>query len=473
MSAPIHDSQTQPIVQEVDLNDAAWNEVVTTKLPADLEEQARAHKAWSRKRGVSSVSDLLRALLVYACCQYSFRELGMWAVLKGIGSLSERAWRKRLEQSQHWIAWLLSELLGVHQRPAWLPQGVGRVRIVDATRWKTPAGTGDDVRLHQSYDLATGKMDQVQLTDRHHAESLSHFTLAEGDLMVTDAGYPVPSSVEVTRQSKSLLLQRTTASHLHIENEQGQTIILKEQVRSQPGDSLKEIKGWVRLPKSGERAQVRLLCYRLPKEQAKKARDRKAARLRKKHGLKYNHELVWWASWVLLVTTTDQAVWSGQDLIYLYRERWQIELLFKRIKQCLHLHQLVLKDWDRVSCVLHLNLIVWCLQEQESQWLRELLTQVLSPIQGQIRHVCEQEDESDVESEEQQWVISHWTLAHFCCEEVRTMLRGAWTRRRKQECEPALRRYIFSRKRKRGHRESEQRAWLEAKYRQLAARSVA
>src|SRR5260370_36338839 len=158
MSAPIHDSQTQPIVQEVDLNDAAWNEVVTTKLPADLDEQARAHKAWSRKRGVSSVSGLLRALLVYACCQYSFRELGMWAVLKGIGSLSERAWRKRLEQSQLWIAWLLSELLGVHQRAAGLPAGAGGVRIVDATRWKTPAGTGDDVGLHQSYDLATSKM---------------------------------------------------------------------------------------------------------------------------------------------------------------------------------------------------------------------------------------------------------------------------------------------------------------------------
>jgi len=143
----------------------------------------------------------------------------MWVVLKGIGSLSERAWRKRLEQSQLWIAWLLSELLGVHQRPVWLPEGVGRVRIVDATRWKTPAGTGDDVRLHQSYDVATGKMDQVPLTDRHQAESLSHFTLAEGDLMVTDAGYPVPSSVEVTQQSKSQQMPRTTASHLHIENE--------------------------------------------------------------------------------------------------------------------------------------------------------------------------------------------------------------------------------------------------------------
>src|SRR5205809_2363009 len=185
MSSKRHHSDSMPPMQDVDLNDAAWNEVVSARLPADLEAQARQLKAWTRQRGLRCVSDLLRALLVYACCQYTIRELGMWSVLKGIGSLSERAWRKRLERSQHWIGWLLSELLGVHQRPAWLPEGVGRVRIIDATRWKTPAGTGDDVRLHQSYDLATGKMDQVQLTDRHHAESLSHFTLAEGDLMVT------------------------------------------------------------------------------------------------------------------------------------------------------------------------------------------------------------------------------------------------------------------------------------------------
>src|SRR5204863_9977314 len=108
----------------------------------------------------------------------------------------------------------------------------------------------------------------------------------------------------------------------------------------------------------------------------------------------------------------------------------------------------------------------------EAQWLRELLTQVLSPAQGAIKQISEPE-ECEEEQEEQQWIISSWTLAHFCCEEVRTMLRGAWTRRRKQECEPALRRYVFSRKRKRGHRETEQRVWLETKCRQLADRSAA
>jgi hypothetical protein len=473
MSRQKHDSQALPVLQEVDLNDAIWDEVVAKRLPANLEEQARTLGAWSRQRGLRSVSDLLRALLVYVCCQYSWRELGMWAVLKGIGSLSQRAWRKRLDRSQAWIAWLLGELLGVHQTPSWLPPGRGRVLLVDATRWKIPAGTGDDVRLHQSYDLRAGKMDQVAITDRHQAESLTHFRFQPGDLVVTDAGYQVGRGVELTQESQSVLLQRTTASHLHLEEESGKTITLKEQVKLQPADSLREVSGWVRLPKSGQRAKVRVVCYRLPEEQARKARQRKEARLRKKQGNGYNRELVWWASWVILVTTADKAIWSGQELVFLYRARWQIELFFKRLKQCLRLHQFVLKDWKRVNCVLQLMLIVWALQEQEAEWMREQLMQVLSPTDGNIPDVSASEQDHDADSQTQERIVSSWRVAHFCCEETRTMLRGAWSRQRKQDCQAALQRYVFSRKRKRRHRESEQRAWLEAKCFQIAGASLA
>src|SRR5947209_11978790 len=352
MSSQKDDSKPLPAVQEVDLNDAQWEHVVKMCLPEDLEAQARQLKAWSRQREVRSVSDLLRALLVLACCQYSWRELGMWAVLKGVGALSERAWRKRLDQSRAWISWLLSELLAVHQTPAWVPAGQGRVLLIDATRFKTPGGTGDDLRLHQSYELRAGRMEQVQLTDRHQAESLRHFQLQAGDVVVTDAGYPVDSSVEWTRQSQSVLLQRTAASQLHLEDEQGRVIGLKERIKHLPGNCLTELRGWVRLPQSGERAPVRVVCYRLPAEQARKARERKAAKLRKKHGVHYNQELVWWANWVVLVTTTDAAQWSGRDVLRLYRARWQIELLFKRIKGCLRLHAVPVKDWQRASCLL-------------------------------------------------------------------------------------------------------------------------
>jgi len=52
-------------------------------------------------------------------------------------------------------------------------------------------------------------------------------------------------------------------------------------------------------------------------------------------------------------------------------------------------------------------------------------------------------------------------LAHFWCEQVRTMVRGAWSQRRIQECQSALQRYVRSHQRKRGHRETEQRALVQ------------
>lgn len=214
------------------------------------------------------------------------------------------------------------------------------------------------------------------------------------------------------------------------------------------------------LPESGQRARVRVLCYRLPKEQASKARERKAAKLRKKHGPKYNQELVWWAGWVILVTTTDPAQWSGKELVALYRARWQIELFFKRLKQGLRLHQLRLEVFSRVSCVMQLNLIGWWLQEEEAQWMREVLTSVLLPLADDLSDGSEPA-EGVGEPEAGAWILSSWTLAHFCCQQVCTMLRGAWSHRRLQECQQALRRYVRSRKRKRGHRETEQRAWLQ------------
>ena len=79
---------------------------------------------------------------MYVCCGYSWRELGIWAVLKGVGALSERAWRKRLDRAQAWIHWLVGEVLGVQQRPSWLPAGAGRVLLIDATRFCDIGGDG-------------------------------------------------------------------------------------------------------------------------------------------------------------------------------------------------------------------------------------------------------------------------------------------------------------------------------------------
>ena len=76
MSSKLHATQGQEVWQEVDTSDEDWNELVASRLPANLEMKAIELKAWSRQREVRSIRDLLRALLVLAALGFSCRTAG-------------------------------------------------------------------------------------------------------------------------------------------------------------------------------------------------------------------------------------------------------------------------------------------------------------------------------------------------------------------------------------------------------------
>jgi transposase len=46
------------------------------------------------------------------------------------------------------------------------------------------------------------------------------------------------------------------------------------------------------------------------------------------------------AGWLLLITTLDTGTWSTADVLYIYRAKWQVELVFKKMKQLLRLNQI-------------------------------------------------------------------------------------------------------------------------------------
>jgi hypothetical protein len=67
-----------------------WEREIRPLFPATYQEQARRLGAWTRRRGVADIEALLQALLGYVLCARSLRQLGAWATLVGLGSMS--AW---------------------------------------------------------------------------------------------------------------------------------------------------------------------------------------------------------------------------------------------------------------------------------------------------------------------------------------------------------------------------------------------
>src|SRR5260221_519535 len=252
--------QVEALVSDV------WEREVAPRLPKELEVQAKKLGALQRRRGLSSAAQVLRALLAYVLCAPSFRRLGMWAVLIGLADLSEAAWRKVLRRASDWLAWLLAELLAVPPPSDWLAQrAAGRVLAIDGTRLKQVGGTGDDWRLHTAYDLRAGRLSEVRVSDEHTAESLAHYRLQAGDVVVADNGYGYRSSVATTADQHAYGVFRITPSTFPLQDASGQTIEVQAWL-SLAGGGVRSLACWCCYP--GRSYAVRLLALRLPPEGA-------------------------------------------------------------------------------------------------------------------------------------------------------------------------------------------------------------
>jgi Transposase DDE domain len=456
MPQPTYDTLPPLSSQLQTLIDEGWEQEVLSQLPPGYESQARTMNAFVRVRKLLCVGDLLRGLLAYVLNVSSLRELGAWAVLIGLANLSHVSWQKRLRAARDWLLWLLSEVLAVPAPPP--VREPSRVILIDATRLKEPGGCGDDWRVHLGYDLGAGRLLDVRVSDQHTAEGFTLFHLRQGDLVVADRGYC---------RRKQLAYALETGVHLIVRLAFSQTPLLDE--RGQPFDGL----AWLRARGSGQHSCKvsfeydqrlfggRLIACSLPKEAAERARAKERKKATKQQR-QLKEETLSLCGWFLLFTSLAPSDWSLEQVLTLYRARWQIELFIKRLKQVLKLAQLRGKTALTNEATILALLVAWSLLQSEVVAARAILLQAAEQWQTanlQTRDQAEETPPALARPRELMTTFSSWTITSLCVQTLRKLVQGCWTFARLQACWPFLLRYL-SHRRRRPHQESTIRSHL-------------
>lgn len=405
-------------------------------LKLDLEGSARQAGALLRKRGIQSASQLLRLVLMFVVSDWSLKLLAFWALLQGVGYLSDVALLKRLRNCSRWLGMLIGEIL---QRRCEALQKTTpvRLRLMDASVITHPGSTGAAWRLHLGLSLYPLGIDGIEITDIHGGETMARFAPQAQEIRIADRGYAFASGIGHLLAGDSFMVVRINWQNLPLETQNGGRFDLISWLKGlqDPGEQVV----WVQTPTG--RFTLRLLASPLPPAAAEQAR-RRSRKYNCKHGRTVSENSLLAAGFILLLTNLPGAPWPLTQVFWLYRLRWQIELAFKRLKSLIHIDNLRSQTPRMVQTYLLGKLLLALL-------LDELLQQVAYHQPEWLVSL--------------QRPVSIWRLTQFLWEGLRSWILGPIDWSRLWVLLPAAQRYFCDSPRARPQQLAYARAFLDAK----------
>ena len=318
-------------------------EELTKLLPEGWQEKAKELKALRRAGDyIKTPDELLRIILLWS-------EIGSFgatsAFLRATGDypLAKNAVRERVRGSVDWLEWLVTNFCRnscfLAEMPSWL-EGK-RVLVADATNVSKPGSKRSDYRLHYLMELFSLATVEQYLTDGKTGESAANFSLFRaGDILIADRAYGTLKGLRSLREHGADCLLRMKANAFKVYSEAGDGY--------EEFDLTAELSRW----EEGRTVDLALCCkdgekmYPIRVCARAKTKDEIAAGLRQikksnrgKNRTKVTELQSVYNRYVVLMTTLPASV-SAERILELYRMRWQVELVFKRMKTLLKYDQL-------------------------------------------------------------------------------------------------------------------------------------
>jgi hypothetical protein len=334
-------------------------------LPSSWQQKAKELGALKRCRKIPNAEVLLRILLIHLAEGCSLRETAVRAQKGNLAHLSDVAVMNRLRASGEWFRWMNTEIMRawVTRQPGEVFVGDWNVRVVDGTRIKEPVPTGSTWKIHYSIGLPSLLCDELVVTENQgkgNGESLCRFDVKPKDLLIGDRAYGVrPGLFHVVDHGGDVLV-RFAMSNLPLSTPRGKKFNLlprlRRLTRTKIGDWAVSVCG------QGFSMPGRVCAIKKSRQAAEKAR-KQVIRQAQKGCTKPKPETLEAAGYIYVFTTVDSNRLTPTNVLEMYRGRWQIELVFKRLKSVLGLGHLRKTDVRAATAWLHGKLFVAFLLE--------------------------------------------------------------------------------------------------------------
>ena len=334
----------------------------------DLEGLARETKAFQRPRGVRSGTDLMRLALAWGPGGYSMQQVAVWAGERSIATPTEDGPIQRLHNAGPLLEAVVRQLpVPAGGTPCWH----GRtLRISDSTSLSKQASKGTGWRVHGVYDLGSGGFTHLDVTGHHGGEALDRGKPVAGEIRIAGRGYANAPAWQRFLQAGSEqtgFIVRMRWNTARLTDKAGGLFDLATWLSARPPESeTHAIAVWARPGRHGPPIKIRLIARRKPPDvvAAQHKRLYRAAS-RKQH--KLDPRSLAAAEYTVLATSLPEAEFPAEEVLAVYRLRWQIELAFKRLKSFPHMGKLRTKTEAGTRCWLYAHSIVALLGDALNQ----------------------------------------------------------------------------------------------------------
>ena len=328
------------------INNNSINEL-TEYLPSNWKQLAVETKAFTRSRNIKTPEDLLALNMLYITNDGSFQMASnMMKMTRGI-SVNKNAAYKRITESGQWLRAMAEDLCKMQgamiEKPTFLSGK--NVKLIDASDETTKGKDKTTWRLHYVFDLFEFSCTHMELTTNKEGEKLTRYTLStinKDDIIIADRVYCTMSGIEHLKAHEADFVLRFKSKAFILYDKEGNRIDLLSYIKHQSLTAFEntDIHCFYKL-QTGELRPLRIVAMKKDKAAIDESKRKIERKVSKKQEKAVQLDTVELNEYVVLATSLgcEQSLNCEQSLSYtseqileLYRARWQIEQVFYRLK---------------------------------------------------------------------------------------------------------------------------------------------